>query len=178
MLSSDLSLLASSHAAELLLVEAADEYQRGQGELPGAVYGVVGGLLAAERGDPLTAAAPRARMRTAAGRWLTLHATWLRARELGLEPRIAVVLEASSPGRVWPLVTAARRLSPREGEVTLLVARGLSTAEIGRTLRIAENTVQDHLKAVFDKFGVRSRGQLLASIFSDHYLPPDRSLRR
>jgi DNA-binding CsgD family transcriptional regulator len=55
--------------------------------------------------------------------------------------------------------------------VTLLVARGLSTNEISRVLRIANNTVQDYLKSIFDKFGVRSRGQLLATIFSSHYLP-------
>jgi len=55
--------------------------------------------------------------------------------------------------------------------VTLLVARGLSTGEIGRSLRISEHTVQDHLKAVFDKFGVHSRGQMLAAVFGGHYLP-------
>ncbi len=51
--------------------------------------------------------------------------------------------------------------------MTLLVARGLSTSEIGQSLRITGPTVQDHLKAVFDMFGVHGRGQLLAS----HYLP-------
>jgi hypothetical protein len=39
------------------------------------------------------------------------------------------------------------------------------------TLRFAEHTVQSHLKSVFDKFGVRSRGQLLAAVFGAHYLP-------
>ena len=89
----------------------------------------------------------------------------------GLERQIAVVLEASPPAQVWPLVSAAHQLSPRESDVTLLVARGLSTSEIGQSLRITEHTVQDHLKAVFTKFGVRSRGQLLAAIFDGHYLP-------
>ena len=171
-LAADLSLVSANAAAELLLAEVADEYWSGQAELPGAVYGVVGGLLAGERADRLTGApGPRTRTRTATGRWLTLHATWLTAPGEGRERQIAVVLEASPPAQVWPLVSAAHQLSPRESDVTLLVARGLSTIEIGHSLRITEHTVQDHLKAVFDKFGVHSRGQLVAAIFGGHYLP-------
>ena len=172
MVAADLSLVSANAAAELLLAEVADEYWGGQAELPGAVYGVVGGLLAGERaGQPAMAPRPRTRMRTATGRWLTLHATWLTAPGEGRERQIAVVLEASPPAQVWPLVSAAYQLSPRESDVALLVARGLSTSEIGQSLRISEHTVQDHLKAVFDKFGVHSRGQLLAAIFGGHYLP-------
>jgi ATP/maltotriose-dependent transcriptional regulator MalT len=37
------------------------------------------------------------------------------------------------------------------------VAPGSSTAHIARALCIADLTVQDHLKHVFDKVGVRSR---------------------
>lgn len=171
-LAADLSLVSANAAAELLLAEVADDYWAGQAELPGAVYGVVGGLLAGERADRLPIAAQaRTRMRTVTGRWLTLHATWLTAASEGRDRQIAVVLEASPPAQVWPLVSAAHQLSPRESDVTLLVARGLSTSEIGRSLRITEHTVQDHLKAVFDKFGVHSRGQLLAAIFGGHYLP-------
>jgi DNA-binding CsgD family transcriptional regulator len=170
-LAGDLSLVTASPTAELLLAEIADEYWSGQAELPGAVYGVVGGLLARDRDDrSATTPPPRTRIRTATGRWLTLHATWLSGPETGRERQIAVMLEASPPTQVWPLVTAAHQLSPRESEVTLLVARGLSTGEISRALRISEHTVQDYLKAVFDKFGVRSRGQVVAAIFGGHYL--------
>jgi DNA-binding CsgD family transcriptional regulator len=110
-------------------------------------------------------------MRTATGRWLTLHATWLNGLEGGLERQIAVVLETSPPTQIWPLVAAAHQLSPRESEVTLLVAQGLSTTEIGQALRLSDNTVQGYLKAIFEKFGVHSRGQLVAAIFANHYVP-------
>jgi DNA-binding CsgD family transcriptional regulator len=169
-LAADLSLLSANSAAELLLAEVADEYWGGQGDLPGAVYGVVGGLLASERADRRAGSPePRTRIRTATGRWLTLHATWLATPRDGGDRQIAVVLEASPPAQVWPLVSAVHQLSPRESDVTLLVARGLSTSEIGASLRVTENTVQDHLKSVFEKFGVHSRGQLLAAIFGGHY---------
>ena len=171
-LAPDLSLVTANAAAELLLSEVADEYWPGHAELPGAVYGVVGGLLAGERTDRSEAEPPpRARLRTAAGRWLTLHATWLTGPGAAGERQIAVVLETTPQSQVWPLVTAAHRLAPRESEVALLVARGLSTSEIAGALRISEHTVQDYLKTVFERFGVHSRGQLVAAIFGGHFLP-------
>jgi FixJ family two-component response regulator len=55
--------------------------------------------------------------------------------------------------------------------VTGLVCRGRSTAQITAELCISANTVQDHLKSVFDKTGVRSRREVMAALLRDHYLP-------
>jgi DNA-binding CsgD family transcriptional regulator len=52
-----------------------------------------------------------------------------------------------------------------------LVVRGLSTARISRTLFISEYTVQNHLRSVFEKVGVRSRGELVKRLFFDNLYP-------
>ncbi|MEV6873668.1 LuxR C-terminal-related transcriptional regulator [Amycolatopsis sp. NPDC051128] len=44
--------------------------------------------------------------------------------------------------------------------------RGLSTRAISEALYISQYTVQDHLKAVFDKTGVRNRRALVSRLMS------------
>ena len=62
---------------------------------------------------------------------------------------------------------------PRESEqaVAALVLGGRSTEQIAAELTISSLTVQQHLKAAFDKVGVRSRCELVAQIFARHYVP-------
>jgi DNA-binding CsgD family transcriptional regulator len=122
----------------------------------------------AAAGDPLPV--PRLRARTRAGRWVVLHASWL--EESGGGPhQIAVIIEAASPLEVAAVIMTAYGLTKRERAVTGLVCQGRSTAQIAAALWISTNTVQDHLKSVFDKTGVRSRGEVIATILRDHYLP-------
>ena len=62
-------------------------------------------------------------------------------------------------------------LSPRERDIARLVLQGLSTSEIATELFLSPHTVQDYLKAIFDKVGVRSRREMVTRVFTEHYAP-------
>ena len=81
----------------------------------------------------------------------------------------AVVIEPAKASEVAPLIVEAYELTPREVDVTRALARGLTTNEIARELHLSRYTVQDHLKSVYEKAGVSSRGELVAKMFADHY---------
>lgn len=57
-------------------------------------------------------------------------------------------------------------LSPRELEITRLVAEGLPNKIIGEQLQISTWTVSTHLRRIFAKTGVRSRTAMIAKIFT------------
>ncbi|MFF3556086.1 LuxR family transcriptional regulator BagY/FevT [Streptomyces tsukubensis] len=112
----------------------------------------------------------RIRMRSRTGRWLVCHASCLRGADgqLGLS---AVVIERAPISDVTPLVVEAYELSERELEVTQCVARGLSTSGISEELHLSPHTVRDHIKAIFEKLGVSSRGELVGKLFTEYYEP-------
>jgi DNA-binding CsgD family transcriptional regulator len=170
LLADDLSLVAITPAAEGWLAEVEQSDWRSSLELPNAVYAVAARLLALERGGHTPPdLMPRIRLRTASGRWLVLHASRLRAA--GTEGQIAVIFEEARPAEIAPLIVDAYGLTKREGEITRLVLRGLSTAQVSEELHITPNTVRDHFKAIFDKVGVRSRRELVGQVFAQHYQP-------
>lgn len=85
---------------------------------------------------------------------------WLGTRLFAPRERIVeVAVPAQSKTQLIPDDGARERLgiTPREMEVLLLVARGLSNREIGETLFVSENTVKTHCSRAFDKLGARRR---------------------
>ena len=88
-----------------------------------------------------------------------------------MQRQIAVIVEVARPVEVAPLIVQAYDLSKRESEIMQSVLHGHSTAEIAATLHISSNTMQDHLKAIFEKVGVRSRRELVGQLFAQHYQP-------
>ena len=103
----------------------------------------------------------RARLRDAGGPWAFLQASPLIG---GDEGPIAVTIEPASGDQLMSLLLVAYGLTAREREVCREVIAGHSTADIAGRLFISSNTVQDHLKSVFAKVGVRSRGELVARL--------------
>jgi len=110
----------------------------------------------------------QARVPRRAGGWLILDASLMGDDPTG---RVGVIVHPASAPQISGLIAEAYGLSKREREVTRLVLNGLSTREISERLTVSPYTVQDHLKAVFDKVGVRSRRELVAQLFLQHYAP-------
>jgi DNA-binding CsgD family transcriptional regulator len=140
-------------------------------QLPTAMLTVIERLDdAPQRTAPLL---PRARVRAPSGRWLVLHASRLH----GEDGRVAVVIEPAAPAMMAAVVIAAYGLTAREAEVAQRLLAGLPRKTLANELRISLHTVNDHLKAVFDKVGVSSAGQLRARTSAEHFTPKPESAR-
>jgi two-component system nitrate/nitrite response regulator NarL len=61
-------------------------------------------------------------------------------------------------------------LSGREAEVLLLAARALSNRKIAQALHLSETTVKRHLSNVYEKLGVRSRGEAARKALSEGWI--------
>ena len=102
------------------------------------------------------------------GTWIALHGASLLD---GDTRRIAVIVEPAHPARIYPLLMAAYQFTERERDVTHLVLQGAATNQIAEQLVMSPHTVQQHLKNIFAKTGVRTRRDLVGTIFFTHYEP-------
>jgi DNA-binding NarL/FixJ family response regulator len=59
------------------------------------------------------------------------------------------------------------RLTPREYQIAMLVARGLSNREVARQLGISTGTVKLHMHHVIRKLGVKSRFEAMTMILRE-----------
>src|SRR5207248_3509678 len=138
------------------------------GRLPPAVLAVAGQALRSAEHPAVPGEVAFARVLARDGRWMLLHGATLLA---GGTRRVAVIIEPAHPGRIAPLLMAAYGLTERERDVTRLVLQGTATAEIAARLAVSAQTVQQHLKSIFEKAGVRSRRELVGKVFFAHYEP-------
>jgi DNA-binding NarL/FixJ family response regulator len=69
------------------------------------------------------------------------------------------------------------RLTPREAEVMLLIARGLSNTEIAGRLFLSEPTVKTHVTRIFAKLGVRDRVHAVVLAYESGVVEPGGSVR-
>jgi DNA-binding CsgD family transcriptional regulator len=141
-----------------------DELGARRQRLPVVVSAVAQRAREIASGDSGLAATARAR--TAAGRWITVRGWVL---QNGSEARAAIALEPARAPELAELMAEAYGLTARERRVSRLVAQGLPNAAIAARLYLSTYTVQDHLKAIFEKLDVANRGQLVARLFLDPF---------
>lgn len=166
LLDEDGEIQAITTAARHWMAELVDGSATGMRPIPEPVYLVAGRARAARAGvasDPA-----QVHVRTTAGVWLHLHAACIDGTD-ALSDGVAVVIAPARAPDLAPLIALAYRITAREREVLQFIARGFTTAEMAEQLGISRHTVRDHVKALFTKVGVRSRTELVARMFADHY---------
>lgn len=124
------------------------------GQLPAAVYAVAGRLRRAGEGF--------ARVRAGDGRWASLQAASIEGDGDG--GLAAVTIRPASAEELFEILSRAHDLSSRESMLARHVVNGLCTSEIAERLSIVPYTVKDHLKSIFRKTGVSSRGELASRL--------------
>ena len=139
-----------------------------RGTLPTCMLAVASRALSSLETPDAAGEGAVARVRAQSGQWMTLHGAPL-LREG--ERRVAVIVERADPDRLMPLLMDAYGLTDREKGLTRLVLEGEATSDIAAKLFISPHTVQQHLKSVFEKTGVRSRRELVSKVFFTHYEP-------
>jgi DNA-binding CsgD family transcriptional regulator len=102
----------------------------------------------------------RARVRTIDGAWGVVEAGTLDPQER----TVAVTIRPATTPEIVDLRLLAYDLTARERELVGIVLAGNDTREIAATLYLSRHTVQDHLKSVFAKTGVRTRRELVARL--------------
>lgn len=82
----------------------------------------------------------------------------------GVDCHVTALIAAEEATESW------ERPTPREMEVLLLVAEGLTDIQIAGELGISQKTIRTHVEHMREKMGVRSRAALVARAFRKQLL--------
>jgi LuxR family maltose regulon positive regulatory protein len=72
------------------------------------------------------------------------------------------LIERQLPGHL-PSVMPGRPLTEREETVLRMLGGTMSLREIGRELYVSPNTVKTHIRSIYRKLGVSTRGDAIAA---------------
>ena len=129
--------------------------------LPGTIQVAVSHTRASRTSTRFTT-----RLRSRSGVWVQVQVAALD----GPGEQVAVSIDAIRSAELIPLLLESYGLTAREIEIVLCLCRGLPTRDIAAELAISTHTVRDHLKAVFEKTHVTTRGELVAGLFTSQLL--------
>ena len=127
--------------------------------LPTATYEI--GARVLTPAEAATNLPTRVRLRTRTGRWSVIEGAPLEGTAAA---GVAITVRPATADEIADALCKAHGLSRRETELVALIRAGLATSGVAAALRISPYTVQDHLKAVFEKTGVRSRRELISHL--------------
>ncbi|MFN8526650.1 MAG: tetratricopeptide repeat protein [Chloroflexota bacterium] len=156
-------VLASGSPADALRVAGSADALRERGGGPRAPR--AGVKLAALLESTRSALSPEAAERAwQEGRLLDLEAA--------VDAALAISIDATSdresqPG-LAPAPTGNGSVTPREREVAILIARGLTNRQIAETLVITEGTAANHVVHILNKLGFSSRAQVASWATANH----------
>ena len=165
-LDSDLAVRASTAGARAWLAQLLPP------DLPFAeiaamapVYNVVSRVLALDTTSPASRTRAqdlpaRARVRAATGAWAIIEADRLDP----LERTVAVTIRPAAAHDVLDLRLIDYDLTLRQRELVNALLDGSDTKAVSERLFLSPHTVNDHLKAIFDRVGVRTRKELIATL--------------
>jgi DNA-binding CsgD family transcriptional regulator len=156
----DLSVVSINAPAERWLDDIVGEWP-GNFDVPIPVIGAAARVFAPDVDGPVESAV--ARLPSRSGGWISVQASRLRGPD---QEQVVVLLQPATTQEISSMVLAAHGLTPAQHRVATLVLQGRSTAEIVTALHISTNTLQEHLRAVFDRFGVGSRRELVAALMT------------
>jgi DNA-binding NarL/FixJ family response regulator len=71
-----------------------------------------------------------------------------------------------------PLPSGPNTPTPRELDVVIHIARGLSNSEIAHAMFLSESTIKTHIGRVFEKFDCRDRAQLVIAAYETGLVHP------
>ncbi len=63
-----------------------------------------------------------------------------------------------------PAEAESDELTPRQSQILMLVAQGLTYAQVGETLHLSEPTVRYHLGQILDRLHLKNRAQVIAYV--------------
>jgi PAS domain S-box-containing protein len=74
------------------------------------------------------------------------------------------------PGERRPPKKGSPALTPRQTEVLMLIANGMSTDQIAQSLHLSRETVRNHVRNILRRLGVHSRVEAVAVAYRDGLL--------
>jgi DNA-binding NarL/FixJ family response regulator len=103
---------------------------------------------------------------------------WAQGKAMSLGQAIEYALSAEE---VPPMLVPEQKRSPderterltrREREVALIIARGLTNHQIASELSVSRSTANNHVSSILRKLGLRSRAQIAAWVTERRALSP------